>query len=43
VVAVSLKKNYIAISDTRGLATLAVVVAVACLISWISLRQRDVE
>ena len=35
--------GYVVISDTRGLATLAVIVLAACLISWISLRQRDVE
>lgn len=38
-----LPAGYITISDTRGLATLAGIVLVACLISWISLRQRDVE
>jgi hypothetical protein len=38
-----LPPGYIVISDARGLGTLAFVVAAACLISWISLRQRDVE
>jgi hypothetical protein len=35
--------GYIHISDTRGLATLAAIVLVACTVSWLSLRQRDVE
>jgi hypothetical protein len=38
-----LPPGYIIISDNRGLATLATIVAVACLVSWITLRQRDVE
>lgn len=38
-----LPAGYIVISDIRGLATLAAIVAVACLVSWISLRRRDVE
>jgi ABC-2 type transport system permease protein len=38
-----LPPGYIVISDTRGLTTLATMVAVACLVSWITLRQRDVE
>lgn len=35
--------GYIIISDTRGLATLAAIVAAACLVSWLSLRKRDIE
>ena len=35
--------GYTLISDTRGLATLAAIVLVACTVSWLSLRQRDVE
>jgi hypothetical protein len=38
-----LPAGYILISGTRGLATLAAIVAAACLVSWITLRQRDVE
>ena len=38
-----LPPGYILISDTRGLTTLAAIVAAACLVSWMSLRQRDVE
>lgn len=38
-----LPAGYIVISDARGLATLAVIVVAALLLSGISLRQRDVE
>ena len=35
--------GYIRIDDTRGIATLVTLVAIGCLISWWSLRSRDVE
>jgi hypothetical protein len=35
--------GYIRIDDSRGLAVLVAVVAVGCLVSWLSLRSRDVE
>ena len=35
--------GYIRIDDTRGIATLVTLVAIGCLISWWSLRTRDVE
>lgn len=38
-----LPPGYILITDARGLATLATIVLAASLISWMSLRQRDVE
>ncbi len=39
----SASPGYIRIDDTRGIATLVTLVAIGCLISWWSLRSRDVE
>jgi hypothetical protein len=39
----STSPGYIRIDDTRGIATLVTLVAIGCLISWWSLRSRDVE
>jgi hypothetical protein len=39
----STSPGYIRIDDTRGIATLLTLVAIGCLISWWSLRIRDVE
>ncbi len=35
--------GYLRIDDVRGLAMLVSVVAVGCLISWWSMRSRDIE